>query len=200
MSPRADFRNPTYTANRTRFSGDRTTAFNRRTSAQANARLAAGRVPRSRAQAFNNNQDRVIARQSANWQRNWDRGRDHWWHGRRCHFHNNFWVIFEPLFWYPYTYGYGYDPYGYYDAPYYDDSYAPSEYAPTTYTNQPEYDTGSRVSEVQSALAREGYYDGPIDGNLGDATRKALRRYQRDHGLEVTGGISSGVIKALRLR
>ena len=109
-------------------------------------------------------------------------------------------MIFEPLFWYPYTYGYGYDPYGYYDAPYYDDSYAPSEYAPTTYSNQPEPDTGSRVSDVQSALAREGYYDGPIDGNLGDATRKALRRYQRDHGLEVTGGISSGVIKALRLR
>jgi membrane-bound lytic murein transglycosylase B len=56
------------------------------------------------------------------------------------------------------------------------------------------------VSEVQSALAREGYYDGRIDGRLGNATQKALRRYQRDHGLEVTGGISRGVIEALRLR
>ena len=110
FSPSAAFRNSTYAANRTRFSGDRTTAFNARTSSQATARLAAARTAGTRAQAFNSNRERVIARQSANWQRNWDRGRDHWWHGRRCHFHNNVWVIYEPFFWYPYPYGYGYYP------------------------------------------------------------------------------------------
>ena len=206
VSPRTDFRNPTYVANRTRFSGNRTAAFNTRTSAQANARLAAGRIPGTRAQAFNNNRERVVAQRSANWQRHWDRGRDHWWNGRRCHFHNNVWVIYEPLFWYPYTYGYGYYPYdSYYDSAYYDDSYASNEYAPaddsaSTYRSEPPSNGDSRVSDVQSALAREGYYDGPIDGKLGDATRRALRRYQRDHGLDVTGGITSGVIRALRLR
>jgi hypothetical protein len=194
------FRNPTYVANRTRFSDDRTTAFNARTSSQGTARLAAARTLGTRAQAFNgSNRERVVARHSANWQRNWDRSRDHWWHGRRCHFHNNVWVIYEPFFWYPYPYGYGYYPYdGYYDSTYYDDGEASSEYAPATRTDRPESDPGSRVSDVQTALAREGYYDGPIDGRLGAATRKALRRYQSDHGLEVTGGINRAVIDALR--
>ncbi|MEY2575717.1 MAG: hypothetical protein QOF80_1204 [Verrucomicrobiota bacterium] len=199
--PRTDFRNPTYAPNRVRFSGNRTEAFNTRTSSQANARLAAGRIPRSRAQGLNSGRERVFAQRSANWRRNWDRGRDHWWNGRRCHFRNNVWVIYEPFFGYPYGYGYGYYPYdGYYDSTYYDDSYASDQYEPATYTNQQDYDPGSRLSDVQSALAREGYYDGPIDGRLGKATQKALRRYQRDHGLEVTGGISRGVIEALRLR
>jgi hypothetical protein len=199
-------RNSAYVANRPRFSGNRTTAFNSPTSSQAAARLAAGRTLGTRSQAFNSNRERVIAQRSANWQRNWDRGRDHWWHGRRCHFHNNFWVIYEPFFWYPYPYGYGYGygyyPYdGYYDSSYYDDSYASNGYEPATYTNQPpEYDTGSRVSDVQRALAREGYYDGPIDGRLGNATRKALRRYQSDHDLDVTGAINRAVIEALQLR
>jgi Putative peptidoglycan binding domain len=206
VSPRTDFRNPTYVANRDRFSGNRTTAFNTRTSSQANARLAAGRIRGTRAQGFNSSRERVFAQRSANWHRNWDRSRDHWWNGRRCHFHNNVWVIYEPLFWDPYTYGYGYYPYdGYYDSAYYDDNYAPNEYAPAedsapTYRNEPSSNGDSRVSDVQSALAREGYYDGPIDGKLGDATRRALRRYQRDHGLDVTGGITSAVIRTLRLR
>jgi hypothetical protein len=206
VSPRSDFRNPTYAPNRNRFSGDRTAAFNTRTSAQANARLAAGRDRGTRSQAFNNNRERVFAQRSANWRRNWDRGRDHWWNGRRCHFRNNVWVIYEPLFWYPYTYGYGYYPYSsYYDSAYYDDSYASDQYAPaddsaSTYRNEPSSTGDARVSDVQSALSREGYYDGPIDGKLGGATRQALRRYQRDHGLDVTGGITSGVIRTLRLR
>jgi len=200
--PRTEFRNPTYAADRTRFSGNRTEAFNTRTFSQANARLAANRIPGSRAQAFNRSREHVFAQRSANWQRHWDRRRDHWWNGRRCHFRNNVWVIYEPLFWYPYDgYGYGYYPEGsYYDSTYYDDSYASDQYEPATYTNQQDYETGSRVSDVQRALAREGYYDGQIDGRLSNATRKALRRYQRDHGLEVTGGISRGVIEALRLR
>ena len=198
VSARTEFRNPTYAADRTRFSGNRTEAFNTRTSSQANARLAAGRIPGSRTQASNSGRERVFAQRSANWRRNWDRSRDHWWNGRRCHFHHNIWVIYEPLFWYPY---YGYYPYGsYYDSTYYDDSYAPDQSEPATYTNQQDYDNGSRVSDVQRALAREGYYDGPIDGRLGNSTQKALRRYQRDHGIEVTGGISRGVIEALRLR
>jgi hypothetical protein len=208
LSSRADFRNPTYVANRNHFSGDRTAAFNTRTSSQANAQLAAGRIRGTRAQGFNTSRERVFAQRSANWRRNWDRSRDHWWNGRRCHFHNNVWVIYEPLFWdsYAYGYGYGYYPYdGYYDSSYYDDSYASNEYAPaddsaSTYRNEPSSNGDSRVSDVQSALSREGYYDGPIDGKLGGATRQALRRYQRDHGLDVTGGITSGVIRALRLR
>jgi len=101
-------------------------------------------------------------------------------------------VIIDPWF-YPWGYGWGY-PYGY---SYYDDGYAPDEYS------QSEYDSASgdsSVSQVQAALAREGYYHGAIDGSVGPATRNALRRYQRDRGLEATGRIDRSVIEALRLR
>jgi hypothetical protein len=211
MGPRfsstAAFRNPAYFSNRASFSGNRTTAFNARTYSAERTRLATGRTSGIRNQGFNN-RERVVGQRSASWQRHWDRGRDHFWHGRRCHFRNGFWFIYEPFFGYPYGlgYGYGYYPYdsyydgGYYDGAYYDDSAASNEYSNAPYPNQPADDTGSRVSDVQSALAREGYYDGAIDGRLGDATRKALRKYQRDHGLEVTGGINRAVIEALQLR
>jgi hypothetical protein len=125
--------------------------------------------------------------------RNWDRGRDHFWHGHRCHWNNNSWVIIDPGF-YPWGYGWGGYPYGAYS--YYDDGYAPDEYS------QSEYDNGSgdsSVTQVQAALARAGYYHGAIDGSVGPATRNALRRFQRDRGLEATGQIDRPVIAALRL-
>jgi putative peptidoglycan binding protein len=40
----------------------------------------------------------------------------------------------------------------------------------------------SRVAELQSRLARAGYYHGAIDGIMGLATRRAIRGYERDHG------------------
>jgi hypothetical protein len=119
-------------------------------------------------------------------------------------------VIFD-LGFYPWNYGWGYYPYGaysyydggYYDGGYYDDGYAPSEYSQGPYLAQSEYDSGNRdssVSQVQAALARKGYYRGAIDGSLGPATRSALRQYQGNHGLDVTGRIDRPVIEALRLR
>jgi putative peptidoglycan binding protein len=201
MSPRYSgataFRNPSYVSSRARFAANRTTAFNSRTYSRSNAQLAAG----NRTRGFN--QGRVLARFSANnWHRSWDRGRDHFWNGHRCHFRNGFWFIYDPWSLYPYGYGYGFYPYGaYYDASYYDDNaYATDEYAPGPDTAQSDYSGDARVSDVQNALAREGYYDGAIDGTLGPATRSALRRYQRDHGLQVTGGINRAVIEALQPR
>ena len=62
-----------------------------------------------------------------------------------------------------YNYGYGY--YGGYGAGYgYGDS------------------SGSRVAELQSRLARAGYYHGAIDGVMGPATRRAIRAYERHNG------------------
>jgi hypothetical protein len=195
------FRNPTYVSRSRQFGGNRTAAFNSRTFNRSNAQLSAGnRTFANRSRAFT--RERVIARYSGNWRRNWDRGRDHWWRGHRCHFRNGFWFIYDPWPLYPYGYGYGLYPYAsYYDSAYYDDaSYATDENAVAPDSSRSEYDGDARVSDVQSALAREGYYDGAVDGVLGPATRNALRRYQRDHGLDVTGGITSGVIQALRLR
>jgi peptidoglycan hydrolase-like protein with peptidoglycan-binding domain len=104
-------------------------------------------------------------------------------------------VIFGlyPAF-YPWGWGYGY-PYGSYDYDdgYYDDGYAPREYS------QSESGVDSSVSQVQSALAREGYYRGAIDGSVGPATRNAIRRFQSKHGLEVNGQIDRPVLEALGL-
>lgn len=162
--------------------------------------MPGNRTTASRSQGFD--RGRVIARHNANhWNRHWDRRRDHWWRGHRCHFRNGFWLIYDPFPFYPYGYGfYPYSSYYYNDPYYYEDSYTADAYAPGPEGDQPQYQVDSQVSSVQSALAREGYYDGAIDGRLGPATQKALRKYQRDHGLQVTGGITRAVIEALRLR
>ena len=196
------FRNPTYTSSQRRFSGDRTAAFNSRTLSRSTAHFsAANRTLANRSHGFD--RGRVIAQHNAStWHRNWDRGHDHSWHGHRCHFQNGFWFIYDPFLWYPYGYGYGYDYYPYetyYDASYDSGSHPVEEYGQTPEAKDSEYTGDARVSDVQSALAREGYYDGAIDGKLGPSTRNALRRYQRDHGLDATGGITSRVIQALRL-
>lgn len=177
-------RSGVYAASSPRFSTH--AAFRNRTGGE---RLAVNHNSAIRSQGFNNSQ-RVIARHSASWRPNWSRSRDHLWHGHRCHWRNNTWVIFDTGLFYPYGYGYGYGsyPYGsYYGGGYYDNSYASNDYSQQPYSAQSGYDSGntdSSVSQLQSLLTREGYYHGPIDGSLGPATRKALRRYQRDHGVD----------------
>jgi hypothetical protein len=200
MPNSTSLRNPTYVSGQRRFSGNRTAAYNSRTYLGSNARLAAGN--RTVANRTRTNNERVVGRYSASsWHRNWSHGHDHYWHGHRCHFHNGYWFIYDPFLWYPWDYGYY--PYGYYDnGYYYDENVYPAEQehsqAPAD-TKDTQYTGDARVTDVQSALAREGYYDGAIDGHLGPSTRNALRRYQRDHGLDATGGITSGLIDALRL-
>jgi hypothetical protein len=200
ISSTTALRNTAY-FNRTRYSGDRTAAFNSRNVSGSNARLtAANRTQGARSQGFD--RSRVVARHPASWHRNWDRSRDHSWNGRRCHFRNGYWFVYDPFPFYPFGYGYGLYPYSsYYDSGYYDDgAYATDEYAPAQDQTQQQYQTDSQVSNVQSALAREGYYDGAIDGKFGAGTQRALRRFQRDHRLDATGEINQAVIDALRLR
>jgi peptidoglycan hydrolase-like protein with peptidoglycan-binding domain len=55
------------------------------------------------------------------------------------------------------------------------------------------------VLEVQVALQKAGYDSGSADGVVGPGTRDAISRYQRDHGLDVTGKISEPVLRALGL-
>jgi len=185
------YRNRVYSRSGPRYAVNRTAALNPRAYPASNPRLSANRRATLRTQGFDN-QGRVLARSS----QGWNRTHDHFWHGHRCHWHNNAWVIIDPWFW---GFGYGYYPYGAfsYDDGYYDDGYVPAEYA------QPEYDNGnpnSSVSQVQAVLARRGYYHGAIDGSMGPATRSALRQYQQNHGLPVTGRIDWPVLEALRLR
>jgi peptidoglycan hydrolase-like protein with peptidoglycan-binding domain len=51
--------------------------------------------------------------------------------------------------------------------------------------------TGGVRRWVQTALAKLGYYDGPIDGAFGPDTRAAIRRYQHDLGADITGYLTA---------
>ena len=56
------------------------------------------------------------------------------------------------------------------------------------------------ITEVRSAqkeLKDRGYYSGPVDGLIGAATETALRAYQRDRGLTVTGRLDSPTLRSL---
>ena len=83
----------------------------------------------------------VFAQRSTDWNRNWDRRRDHFWNGHRCRFVNGSWFIFDigflPWFGWPYYdyYAYDYYPYGY---PY---GYGPGAYQNSYYYGQNGYDS-----------------------------------------------------------
>jgi peptidoglycan hydrolase-like protein with peptidoglycan-binding domain len=41
--------------------------------------------------------------------------------------------------------------------------------------------------QIQEALRRLDYYNGPVDGIFGPLTRAAIRRFQHEIGADVTG-------------
>jgi membrane-bound lytic murein transglycosylase B len=53
------------------------------------------------------------------------------------------------------------------------------------------------AQRLQLALTMAGYYDGPIDGNLGSGTRDAIRSFQRDLGITADGIPSLTVLQQL---
>ncbi len=55
------------------------------------------------------------------------------------------------------------------------------------------------TTSVQQALQAKGYRPGIADGRLGPRTRAAIRRYQQDYGLPVTGEVSLALVNHLRL-
>ncbi|HET9368285.1 MAG TPA: peptidoglycan-binding domain-containing protein [Candidatus Udaeobacter sp.] len=99
---------------------------------------------------------------------------------------------------YDYSSGYPYDysgnPYDYYDySPYNND-----DQSPDAASGQSAAD--ATVSAVQSQLSRLGYYNGAIDGTLGDQTEAALARYQEDRDLSVTGTLDKATLQSLGIR
>ncbi|MBD3775155.1 MAG: His-Xaa-Ser repeat protein HxsA [Rhodobacteraceae bacterium] len=55
------------------------------------------------------------------------------------------------------------------------------------------------VRQVQIGLKSYGYYNGSIDGLVGPMTRSALKRFQSDFGLKVTGTITPEVLDAFKI-
>jgi hypothetical protein len=184
----------------------RNAVSDRRTSTAANRQTAASR------QSFIKNHS--SERHDGNWHRDWDRHHAHFHNHKVFVFIGGFWWGLDPWFYpyyaydypydypsynpYAYSYGYPYDysanPYDYYNySPYDNDDQSP-------YSGSDQSTANATVSAVQSELAKLGYYNGAIDGTLGDQTEAALARYQEDRDLSVTGTVDAVTLQSLGIR
>jgi hypothetical protein len=113
----------------------------------------------------------------------WNPGNIYLWHGRHYCWRDNGWFIID-----------------YYPSPYYDDYpvYYPAP-APVASYDDNDDGGGNVPMQVQQALARQGYYHGPIDGVIGPVTHGAIEAYQRDNNLRATGTINNRLLDALDL-
>lgn len=117
-------------------------------------------------------------------------------------------VAYRPYYARPYSYG------GYYGGPaisvgfstapaYYGGAYYNSYPTRTVYrgvaVRESVRDNDDLSVDVQRALARRGFYRGEIDGDIGPGSRAAIRSYQYDRGLEVTGRIDGSLLRSLGL-
>src|SRR6266480_3727400 len=136
----------------------------------------------------------VAERHDANWHRDWDRRHAHFFHNRFFVFDDGFWFGLDAGF-YPWDY-----------LPYYADDYYPYDYYADDqpYDNTEPVDNGvpaadATVQAVQTQLTRLGYYNGPVDGIFGPATRDAVAKYQIANQLNVTGSLSPDTLQSLGL-
>jgi hypothetical protein len=107
----------------------------------------------------------------------------YWWrsHYPRIVFYFGAPYYWDAGYWFP---AWGYEPNAYYqyDGPIYGyNGLAPNQV----------------VVDVQSQLQRDGYYNGPIDGELGPMTRQAIADFQADHGLAITSAIDEPTLASL---
>lgn len=137
--------------------------------------------------------------------------RDHW--SSRHHHHSDHgrdYYLSRPRSSFVVSFGSGYAGRGYYYGPpgssYYYQRPGVVYYRTVTaiprqydYRAETYYRPGGTASSVQRALARRGYYHGPIDGDIGPGSRRAIARYQADHGLRPTGEISYSLMHSLGL-
>jgi hypothetical protein len=118
-----------------------------------------------------------------NYHRQWhDRS---WWQHRysRIIFVDGGWWYWNTGYWFP---AWGYDRYASY--PYDGPIYGYSNLTPDQV-----------VVNVQTQLARDGYYTGPVDGVLGPMTRQAIAAFQADNGLAVTSTVDEPTMATLGL-
>ena len=59
--------------------------------------------------------------------------------------------------------------------------------------------TPERIKEIQAALAKAGYYSAEPSGKLDMPTQDALKRFQTDNSLSVTGKLSALTLQTLGL-
>jgi len=162
---------------------------------------------------LNGRRDHIAERHGGNWHRDWDRRHAHFFHNRFFVFDNGFWfgldAGFFPWDYLPYYAG-DYYPYDYYTDVQPDYNTAPASAYPYGYYTgvQPDYNTAAdngapvadaTVEATQERLAQLDYYNGPVDGIFGPATRDAVAKYQIDNQLDVTGSLSPDTLQSLGL-
>jgi peptidoglycan hydrolase-like protein with peptidoglycan-binding domain len=59
------------------------------------------------------------------------------------------------------------------------------------------HDKGSDIAQVQKALKEKGHYTGPVDGVMGPQTTAALKAYQKEQRLDVTGRLDDATVGKL---
>ncbi|MDQ6862151.1 MAG: peptidoglycan-binding protein [Verrucomicrobiota bacterium] len=164
--------------------------------AMARVSAAGGARPVMSRNAPSANAGRFAGRQwngngSGHWSGN---GNGHWRDGNHNWHHRG---RYYPRYYgyYPYwDYGFGYPYYGLSTSLYYDGyGYGDNGYG---YERNR---SGNLVAGVQQRLARAGYYRGEIDGVIGSGTRRAIRSYERSHGLPVDGRIDGELLGRLGL-
>jgi peptidoglycan hydrolase-like protein with peptidoglycan-binding domain len=55
------------------------------------------------------------------------------------------------------------------------------------------------IRVVQKRLMAEGFYPGPIDGELNAQTEEAIRQYQQKQGIPVSGALDEATLRELQL-
>lgn len=68
---------------------------------------------------------------------------------------------------------------------------------PSRHTSECCWEDRSTARAVQRSLRAQGYYRGPIDGDVGPMTRRAIKRFQGAEDMETTGEIDGFLIVAL---
>ena len=156
----------------------------------------------------------AFARHDSNWHHDWDKRHAHFDHNRVFVFVGGSWWGLYPGDYYPYyasadypddyngSYPYDYSgyPYDYYGGDYPYDYSQDNNDNDSTNTASDQYASNPTVGAVQSGLAKLGYYNGAVDGVLGDQTEAALARYQQDRDLSVTGTVDAATLQSLGLR
>jgi peptidoglycan hydrolase-like protein with peptidoglycan-binding domain len=57
--------------------------------------------------------------------------------------------------------------------------------------------SNTQTTQIQQALKAKGYDPGAINGVMGSQTQEALRKFQKENGLQVTGTVDAQTAKAL---
>jgi hypothetical protein len=134
----------------------------------------------------NNNNYNTFTFEQARRNHRHDRHDRSWWrsHYSRISLFAGGYYFWNDGYWYP---AYGYDP-----------SYSSYAYDEPIYGYN-DLQPGDVITNVQTALQEQGYYQDAVDGLIGPRTRAALSAFQRDRGLPITAAIDGPTLQALGL-